>query len=374
MSARRGRRTETHHLTLYKTPSGALVFGAGTVQWSWGLDNTNAWENFIDGPERQPARSEHASRRRSTSSRDMGVQPDELDLRARGRDRLDGHDRRRRRRSPRPPPAQPRQDGNSGHDLRHRDRQRRRRGRRRRGVDRRRLPPGIPATLTTPTARRSTGPTRGSPTRQPDARRSCRARSTTAATSRRRPPASPSTSTARAPCSATSTPPTAGSTGDPSSVEVGMKFQSSVVRHRSPASASTRRRPTPARTSAACGPPAAQLLAQARSPTRPRRAGRARTFSSPVTIMPNTTYVVGYFAPNGHYSGDSATGSIRRRRRRRPAAATTTARRCHAVPNNTSANGLFAYSASIGVPDEHVPGQQLLGRRQLHGRCPPRAR
>jgi hypothetical protein len=28
----------THHLTLYRASSGALVFGAGTVQWSWGLD------------------------------------------------------------------------------------------------------------------------------------------------------------------------------------------------------------------------------------------------------------------------------------------------------------------------------------------------
>jgi Bacterial Ig domain len=31
----------THHLTMYRTPSGALVFGAGTVQWSWGLDATH---------------------------------------------------------------------------------------------------------------------------------------------------------------------------------------------------------------------------------------------------------------------------------------------------------------------------------------------
>jgi hypothetical protein len=29
----------THKLSLYKHNSGALVFGAGTVQWSWGLDN-----------------------------------------------------------------------------------------------------------------------------------------------------------------------------------------------------------------------------------------------------------------------------------------------------------------------------------------------
>ena len=34
----------THALTLYRAPSGALVFGAGTVQYSWGLDN------FHDNP------------------------------------------------------------------------------------------------------------------------------------------------------------------------------------------------------------------------------------------------------------------------------------------------------------------------------------
>jgi hypothetical protein len=33
--------TATHHLTLYRAPSGALVFGAGTVQWAWGLDSAN---------------------------------------------------------------------------------------------------------------------------------------------------------------------------------------------------------------------------------------------------------------------------------------------------------------------------------------------
>ena len=34
--------TATHHLTLYRHASGALVFGAGSVQWSWGLDGYNA--------------------------------------------------------------------------------------------------------------------------------------------------------------------------------------------------------------------------------------------------------------------------------------------------------------------------------------------
>ena len=32
----------THHLTMYRAPSGALVFGAGTVQWAWGLDNNHS--------------------------------------------------------------------------------------------------------------------------------------------------------------------------------------------------------------------------------------------------------------------------------------------------------------------------------------------
>jgi hypothetical protein len=32
---------KVHHLTLYRAPSGALVFGAGTVQWSWGLDDVH---------------------------------------------------------------------------------------------------------------------------------------------------------------------------------------------------------------------------------------------------------------------------------------------------------------------------------------------
>ena len=33
--------TANHALTLYRHASGALVFGAGTVQWSWGLDSNH---------------------------------------------------------------------------------------------------------------------------------------------------------------------------------------------------------------------------------------------------------------------------------------------------------------------------------------------
>src|SRR6266545_183092 len=36
-----GSGTATHRLSVYRASSGALVFGAGTVQWSWGLDSNH---------------------------------------------------------------------------------------------------------------------------------------------------------------------------------------------------------------------------------------------------------------------------------------------------------------------------------------------
>jgi hypothetical protein len=40
----------THSLTLYRARSGALVFGAGTVQWSWGLDDKHdVGSSTVDG-------------------------------------------------------------------------------------------------------------------------------------------------------------------------------------------------------------------------------------------------------------------------------------------------------------------------------------
>jgi len=46
--------TATHHLTLYRAASGALVFSAGTVQWAWGLDPNHDSETGIP-PERANA-------------------------------------------------------------------------------------------------------------------------------------------------------------------------------------------------------------------------------------------------------------------------------------------------------------------------------
>lgn len=64
--------TTTHNLTLYRAPSGALVFSAGTVQWTWGLDavHDSAW-----APEPADIRMQQAQ---VNLFADMGAQPSTL--------------------------------------------------------------------------------------------------------------------------------------------------------------------------------------------------------------------------------------------------------------------------------------------------------
>jgi methionine-rich copper-binding protein CopC len=61
--------TATHHLALYRAASGALVFGAGTIQWAWGLDNNHT----TDGP----TNTADVAVRQATVNllADMGAQP-----------------------------------------------------------------------------------------------------------------------------------------------------------------------------------------------------------------------------------------------------------------------------------------------------------
>lgn len=40
----------THHLVMYRAPSGAIVFGAGTVQWGWALDGNHDSESGVPAP------------------------------------------------------------------------------------------------------------------------------------------------------------------------------------------------------------------------------------------------------------------------------------------------------------------------------------
>jgi hypothetical protein len=60
--------TATHSLTMYKAPSGARVFNSGAVQWAWGLDD---WNN--DGLNNPPDRDMQQATLNLFA--DMGVQP-----------------------------------------------------------------------------------------------------------------------------------------------------------------------------------------------------------------------------------------------------------------------------------------------------------
>ncbi|XKH54825.1 DUF4082 domain-containing protein [Citricoccus nitrophenolicus] len=60
----------THHLTLYKAASGALVFSAGSIQWTWGLDDWHDGDGAAPDPRMQQAQVNLFA--------DMGVQPGTL--------------------------------------------------------------------------------------------------------------------------------------------------------------------------------------------------------------------------------------------------------------------------------------------------------
>lgn len=62
----------TNHMSLYRASSGALVFGAGTVQWSWGLDTDHDCGDPGCGPSDPDANMQQAT---VNLLADMGVQP-----------------------------------------------------------------------------------------------------------------------------------------------------------------------------------------------------------------------------------------------------------------------------------------------------------
>jgi len=68
-----GAGTATHHLMMYRAPSGALVFGAGTVGWAWGL-NSNHDDPFGTPPAPDP----NMQQAMVNLFADMGVQPASL--------------------------------------------------------------------------------------------------------------------------------------------------------------------------------------------------------------------------------------------------------------------------------------------------------
>lgn len=63
--------TTTHHLTMYKAASGALVFSAGTIQWAWGLDSNHDGRNV-------PAADQRMRQATANILADMGATPTTL--------------------------------------------------------------------------------------------------------------------------------------------------------------------------------------------------------------------------------------------------------------------------------------------------------
>ena len=65
--------TATHSLTLYRNPSGALIFGAGTVMWPWGLSDQHALYNGLTAPVSTAVQQSIVN-----LFADMGIQPGTL--------------------------------------------------------------------------------------------------------------------------------------------------------------------------------------------------------------------------------------------------------------------------------------------------------
>ena len=349
-AARTGNGTATHHLTLYRAPSGALVFGAGTVQWAWGLDNTNAWSSGDTDPSGNPP-DPNMQQATVNLFADMGAQPATLMSGLVAGDRSRPTPPRRPRRSPRRPPARTSQDGSQvtitgtatdagggvvagvevstdGGSTWH------------------------PATITGADGTPSAGPTRGSRTAT-RRRRSSPAPSTTAATSRR--PSDGRLGQRRLPLLDLGHDARRRRRGlgrhqrDRGRHEVQVRH----VRHGQRASASTRRPRTPAPTSAACGRSTVSCWPRRRSPAR-RLGLAAGQLLHPGPDQPEHDYVSSYFAPDGPLRGD------RRLLLSHPAPApiggsTVDSPPLHAMRSaDPSVNGVYTYGSRQHVPHEHA--------------------
>ncbi len=87
------------------------------------------------------------------------------------------------------------------------------------------------------------------------------------------------------------------------------------------------------------------------------------TFATPVAVTAGTTYVASYLAPNGHYSVTV----------RGFAAGPIDNPPLHALADLVSPNGVFAYSATLGLPEQQLQRDQLLGGRPVRPRRLSRA-
>src|SRR5262249_14554326 len=64
-------------------------------------------------------------------------------------------------------------------------------------------------------------------------------------------------------------------------------------------------------------------------------------FATAISIAANTTYIVSYYAPRGHYAADTGFFS----------SAGVDTPPLHALPNSTTSNGVYRYGTGGGFPN-----------------------
>ncbi|HEV7804347.1 MAG TPA: DUF4082 domain-containing protein [Solirubrobacteraceae bacterium] len=280
--------TATHNLTSHRAPSGALVFGAGTVQWAWGLDDANALGTPPDRNMQQATLNLFA---------DMGAQPDTvLPTLVRATKSTDATKPTSSVTSPtgagvadgaRITVSGTAADAGGGVVA---------------GVE--------VSTDGGVTWHPATGTTNwtyswiahGTPST------TIKSRAVDDSANIESPGAGVAVAVAvSCPCSiwGTQHTPAVIDAGDPGAIEVGVKFKSDVfgtvsgIRfYKSAANTGTH--------SGSLWAADGTRLAQATFTGESASGWQTVMFSSPVDVQPNTTYVASYFAPNGHYAGDAA--------------------------------------------------------------------
>ncbi|MBV9920947.1 MAG: DUF4082 domain-containing protein, partial [Pseudonocardia sp.] len=336
--------TATHHLTLYRAGSGALVFGAGTVQWAWGLDNTNAWGNDSTDPSGNPP-DPNMEQATVNLLADMGAQPATLQS---GLVPATAS-------SDTTPPTSTITSPTAGTNV----------------DDGAKVTvsgtatdagggvvAGVeistdggstwhPTTITTPDATSVNWTyawlAHGSPTAQIETR-------AVDDSGNIETPSDAISVSVACPCSiwgANVTPQQIDS-GDPSSVTLGVKFKSDqfgMITGLRFYKASTNTGTHIGSLWSASG----QLLASATFTNETASGWQMVSFSNPVTVFPGTTYVASYFDPNGHYA---ATPSYFYNAPSPPptGGGDYDSAPLHAIPNTTSGNGVYSVGASNAFP------------------------
>jgi hypothetical protein len=334
--------TATHNLTEYRAPSGALVFGAGTVDWAWGLDSWNGNNTapdpnmeqatvnlFADMGDVQPATLE-SGLVAATESTDSTPPKSTITSPTSGATYSDGSS---------VTITGTATDSGGG------------------------VVAGVavstnggtswhPATLTTPDGATVSWSYTWIAHGYPSTTIESRAVDDSA---NMETPSDPTTVKVTCPCSIwgtnvtpTTIQPGQVDSGDGSSVDVGVKFESSIAGAISGIrfyKASTNTGTHIGNLWSASG----QLLATATFTNESASGWQQVNFATPVVISANTTYVASYLAPQGHYS--SSQGYFYGPPSPGVGGATLTAGSLQALPaSSTQDNGEYSYSSTSTFP------------------------